>query len=334
MFRIGNVEIENRVVAAPLAGVTDRAYRIILKSMGCGLVFTEMISDMGLVYNGARTKKIADTSGEKRPVAVQIFGSQAEPMGRAARIVEEMGADIIDINMGCPTPKIVKNGEGAALMLDLDRSRDIIRSVVGAVQVPVTVKMRKGWDEEKISCLELAVIAQAEGVSAITLHPRTRMQFFSGQSDWNMIRELKKQAEIPVIGSGDIWKAEDARRMIEETGCDAVMIGRAVMGNPFIIREIVELLENNRKIDPPGWAEKLAMAREHLDLAIKYKGERVAVREMRKHVAWYIKGMRAAARLRDSINKACTRQEMLDILNALSTASRNGIMPEEGDYST
>ncbi len=318
MFTIGNVEIENRVVAAPLAGITDRAYRIILKSMGCGLVFTEMISDMGLVYNGTKTRQIADISGEKRPVAIQIFGSQAEPMAQAARIVEEMGADIIDINMGCPTPKIVKNGEGSALMLDLAHSREIIRSVVGAVKVPVTVKMRKGWDEEKTSCLQLAEIAEAEGVSAITLHPRTRMQFFSGQSDWNMIRELKKQADIPVIGSGDIWKAADALRMIEETDCDAVMIGRAVMGNPFIIRETVELLENGTTIDPPSWDEKIAMAAKHLDLAIECKGERVAVREMRKHIALYIKGMRAAARLRESINKACTRDEMLGVLKILS----------------
>lgn len=329
MFRIGGVEIENRVVAAPLAGVTDRAYRLILKSMGCGLVFTEMISDMGLVHNGTKTQMIADTSGEKRPVAVQIFGSQAKTMAQAAQIVTAMGADIVDINMGCPTPKIVKNGEGAALMLDLKRSREIIRAVVEAVQVPVTVKMRTGWDEDNITCLKLAEIAAEEGASAITLHPRTRMQFFSGQADWNMIRELKKRAAVPVIGSGDIWKAEDAVRMLAETGCDAVMIGRALMGNPFLIRETVELVENNRIIDPPGWEEKFALIHHHLDLAIEYKGERIAVREMRKHVAWYIKGMRAAARLRESVNKACTREEMLAVLNVLSAASGNGIMPED-----
>jgi len=317
MFSIGNVTISNRVVAAPLAGVTDQAYRIILKSMGAGLVFTEMISDMGLVYNGTRTRKIADTSGEIRPVAVQIFGSKAESMAQAARLVEEMGVEIIDINMGCPTPKIVKNGEGAALMLDLVRSRAIIRAVVDAVKVPVTVKMRTGWDDERINCLELAEIAETEGVSAITLHPRTRMQFFSGKSDWNMIREMKKQLRIPLIGNGDIAKAEDARRMIEETGCDAVMIGRAVMGNPFIIRETIALLENGSTIAPSTWEDRIAMAREHLDLAIAYKGERVAVREMRKHVAWYLRGTRAAAQLRENINRANTREEMLSILESL-----------------
>lgn len=329
MFRIGGVEIENRVVTAPLAGVTDRAYRTILKSMGCGLVFTEMISAMGLIYSGTKTQMIADTSGEKRPVAVQIFGSQPETMAQAAQIVAEMGADIIDINMGCPTPKIVKNGEGVALMLDLKRSREIIRAVVAAVEVPVTVKMRTGWDEDNITCLELAEIAAEEGVSAFTLHPRTRMQFFSGQADWSMIREFKKRTAVPVIGNGDIWRAEDALRMLAETGCDAVMIGRALLGNPFIVRETVELLENHRLLDSPGWEEKLALARHHLDLAIEYKGERIAVREMRKHVAWYIKGMHTAARLRESINKACTREEMLAVLNILSVAAGNGIMPEE-----
>lgn len=318
MFKIGDVEIDNRVVAAPLAGITDKAYRIILKSMGCGLVFTEMISDMGLVYNGAKSRQIADTSGEQKPVAVQIFGSQPEYMAQAAQIVAKMGADLIDINMGCPTPKIVKNQEGAALMLDLPRSREIIRQVAGAVELPVTVKMRKGWDDAQIRYLQLAEIAEQEGAKALTLHPRTRMQFFSGQADWSAIRSLKQKASIPVIGSGDIWKAEDALQMIEETGCDAVMIGRASMGNPFIIRETVALLEQNKKLDPPAWEERVQTAIAHLDLAIAYKGERVAVREMRKQAALYIKGMRAAARLREHINKACTREDMLAVLQSFS----------------
>lgn len=316
MFKIGDVEIKNRVVAAPLAGITDKAYRIILKSMGCGLVFTEMISDMGLAYNGAKSRKIADISDEKRPVAVQIFGSQPEYMAQAAQIVAEMGADIVDINMGCPTPKIIKNQEGSALMLDLPRAREIIRAVVQAVQVPVTVKMRKGWDDEHIAYLELAEIAEQEGVKALTLHPRTRMQFFSGKADWEAIRILKEQVSIPVIGSGDIWKAEDGLSMMEETGCDAVMIGRASMGNPFIIRETVALLEEHKKIDPPDWEERVNIAIRHMDLTIAYKGERVAIREMRKHVSLYLKGIRDAARVREHINKACTREDMMAILNA------------------
>jgi nifR3 family TIM-barrel protein len=317
MFLIGDVEIANQVIVAPMAGVTDRAFRIIAKSFGCGLVFTEMISDMGLVYGQSRTVQIANTDEEKRPIAIQIFGSNPETMAQAAVILEDLGADIIDINMGCPTPKIVKNGEGAALMLDIPRCRQIIRLVVQAVRTPVTVKMRKGWDEEHINCLELASIAQEEGAKAITLHPRSRMQFFSGQSDWDMIRAVKELVQIPVIGSGDICSAADALRMIEQTGCDAVMIGRAVMGNPFLVQEAVELLTRGTIVPPPTVAQRIKVAIEHLELSIKLKGERVAVREMRKHISWYIKGMPGAAKVRILINQAETRVEMLNIIEQI-----------------
>lgn len=318
MFKIGELKLENRVVAAPLAGITDRAFRIILKSMGCGLVFTEMVSDMGLLYNSSKSRQIADPGADIGPVAVQIFGSDPEAMAQAAQMVETMGAAIIDINMGCPTPKIVKNGEGAALMLNPELSRRIIRSVIAAVKVPVSIKMRKGWDDEQCNYLQMGEIAVAEGVQAITLHPRTRMQFFSGQADWQAIAVLKSQVPVPVIGSGDINKAEDAVRMIAETGCDAVMIGRAALGNPFIIRETVALLEHGRKIAALSQKEKINIAIRHLDLAIQNKGESTAVREMRKHISWYTKGMPAAARLRDRINHAVTRQEMMDILESLA----------------
>ncbi len=316
-LKIGNVKLENRVVSAPLAGITDRAFRIILKSMRCGLVFTEMVSDMGLLYNSSKTRQMADPSGEESPVAVQIFGSDPQAMARAAQMVETMGADIIDINMGCPTPKIIRNGEGAALMLEPELSRKIIRSVVTAVKVPVTVKMRKGWDEERCNYQQIADIAVSEGIQAITLHPRTRMQFFSGQADWQAIADLKNRVPVPVIGSGDIHKAEDAVRMAAQTGCDAVMIGRGAMGNPFIIREIVALLEHGQKIAAPSLREKINLAIRHLDLAIENKGEQVAVREMRKHISWYTKGMPAAARLREQINHAVTRQDMMEILQSL-----------------
>jgi nifR3 family TIM-barrel protein len=314
MFLIGDKKIANQVIVAPMAGVTDRAFRIIAKSFGCGLVFTEMISDMGLVYGQTRTVQIANTDEEKRPIAIQIFGSNPETMAQAAVMLEDMGADIIDINMGCPTPKIVKNGEGAALMLDIPRSRQIIRQVVQSVRTPVTVKMRKGWDEEHINCLELAMVAQEEGAKAITLHPRSRMQFFSGHSDWDMIRTVKESVQIPVIGSGDICSAADALRMLQQTGCDAVMIGRAVMGNPFLVRETVELLSSGTIIPPPTIIQRMEVAIQHLELAIKFKGERVAVREMRKHISWYIKGMPGAAKIRILINQAETRAEMLEIL--------------------
>lgn len=317
MFKIGNLEIDNRVVAAPLAGITDRAYRLILKSMSCGLVFTEMVSDMGLLYNSHKSRQIANTDGEAKPVAVQIFGSKPEAMAQAAQIVEAMGAAMVDINMGCPTPKIVKNGEGAALMLDLGRSQEIIRAVVRAVKVPVTVKMRTGWDEEQINYQQLADIAVMEGVQALTLHPRTRRQGFSGQADWEAIASLKRRMPIPVIGSGDIRKAEDAVEMINSTGCDAVMIGRAALGNPFIIRETVALLEHGQKIAAPSQTEKIHMAMQHLELAIENKGEGIAVREMRKHISWYTKGMPDATRLRDRINQAVTGAEMDAILTEL-----------------
>ncbi|MEN6462194.1 MAG: tRNA dihydrouridine synthase DusB [Syntrophomonas sp.] len=314
MFAIGKINISNRVFAAPLAGISDRAFRIIVKSFGCGLVFTEMVSDMGLVYSQEKTRRLADTSGEEPPVAVQIFGSQADPMVKAALIVEAMGAKIIDINMGCPTPKIVKSGEGAALLMDIPRSRQIIREVVRAVRVPVTVKMRKGWDENHITCLELARVAEEEGAAAVTLHPRTRAQFFSGRADWEMITRVKQELTIPVIGNGDIWSAQDALRMMETTGCDAVMIGRGGMGNPFIFRETVELLEKGKLVAPPDPRERMSIALEHLDLACQFKGEKVAVREMRKHLSWYIKGLPGAARIREELNRAVTREEMAMII--------------------
>lgn len=317
MFAIGSVKISNRIVAAPLAGVTDRAFRDMARKFGCGLVFTEMISDMGLVYKQERTRRMAMVLDEPGPVAVQIFGSDPEPMARGARILEQMGAEIIDINMGCPTPKIVKNGEGAALMRDLPRSRKIIQAVVGAVQIPVTVKMRKGWDEDSITCLDLAGIAEQEGVRAVALHPRTRVQFFSGESDWDMIRKMKGIVSIPVIGNGDICNADDAVRMLDCTGCDAVMIGRAAMGNPFIFQQAMQLVENGIKIHPPGVLERINTAILHLNLACEYKGEGVAVREMRKHFSWYARGIRGAARIREAINRAQTREELIRAINQI-----------------
>jgi len=316
MIKIGNVLIPNRVFSAPMAGVTDKAFRQIIRSCGAGLIYTEMISDMGLVYGQQRTHQMLDLQGEEPPLAVQIFGSEAEPMARGAQLAASQGADIIDINMGCPTPKIVKNGEGAALMRDIPRARQVIRAVVKAVQVPVTVKMRLGWSSEQINYLDLAQAAQEEGAAAVALHARTRDQFYSGRADWNHIARLKKHLDIPVIGNGDIWTAEDALRMVEETGCDAVMIGRGIMGNPFLIRETIALLERGERISPPTAGERLSLATRHLDLVCQYKGESVAVREMRKHFSWYLKGVRGAAQLRQQINQATTRQQLLNILQS------------------
>lgn len=317
MLAIGQVIISNRVFAAPMAGVTDKAFRQIIRSCGAGLIYTEMISDMGLVYGQERTHHMLDLQGEEPPVAVQIFGSQPEPMGRGAVLAQSRGAAIVDINMGCPTPKIVKNGEGSALMKDIPRARQIIRAVVNSVQVPVTVKMRLGWDQHSINCLELAAAAEEEGAAAVALHGRTRDQFYSGQADWDHIKQLKKVLTIPVIGNGDIWKAEDARRMVEETGCDAVMIGRGMMGNPFLIRETVALLEQGVHLPPADPEERLQIAACHLNWACRYKGEAVAVREMRKHFSWYLKGMRGAARLREEVNRAVTQEQLLAVLQKM-----------------
>lgn len=314
MFKIGELSLNNRIVAAPMAGVTDKANRIMAKSFACAMTCSEMISDMGLIYGQNKTQALADTKGEERPVSLQIFGSQPERMAQAAQIAENLGADLIDINMGCPTPKIVKNGEGCALMLDLSRSRALIRAVVKAVKIPVTIKMRRGWEDDSKAFLELAIIAEQEGVKALTLHARSRIQFYSGQADWGLIKELKQKSSLPIIGNGDIWKAEDAVKMLEITGCDAVMIGRGAMGNPFIFREAVELVEKGRKISPPTVEERIQTAIRHLELACRFKGEEVAVREMRKHFSWYIKGWPGAAKIRLQINSAQTPSQLIQAI--------------------
>jgi len=319
MLTIGSVQLANRIISAPMAGVTDRAYRDLARDFGCGLTFSEMISDMGLCYRQGRTLRLADVSSEEPPVAVQIFGSDPEAMGRGAAIVAELGAAIIDINMGCPTPKIVKNGEGAALMTNLELARSIIRAVKAAVSLPVTVKMRKGWsDADENTYLELGGIAEEEDAAAVTLHPRSRTQFFSGQADWSSIKRLKTELSIPVIGNGDIFQAEDARRMLEETGCDAVMIGRGAMGNPFLFRAAAALVEQDQVVSPVSLEERIETAVRHLDLVCHYKGEGVGVREMRKHFSWYTHGMRGAASIRGQINQAVSREELVAAIRQLN----------------
>ena len=247
---------------------------------------------------------------EVRPMAVQIFGASPDTLAEAAALVEKMGADVIDLNMGCPAPKIVKNHEGSALMKNLPLCREMIRAVRRRIQLPLTVKMRKGFENGEETCLLLSKIAEDEGCDAVVVHPRSREQFFSGHSDWSMIRRVKEQLSIPVIGNGDIWSAQDAADMLEQTGCDAVMIGRGAMGNPFLFREAVALIERGEVIPPPSVDERMDLAARHLKLAVLDKGELVAVREMRKHISWYIKGLRGAARIREDINRASTHGQM------------------------
>ena len=312
---IGNIKLENQVIAAPLAGITDKAFREICKQMGAGLVFTEMVSDKSLVYKNQRAYEILDTTGEKKPTAVQIFGSEVEFMTQAAVIVEEHGADIIDINMGCPTPKIVRNGEGAAMMLNLENARRVMRAVINAVKVPVTIKTRKGWDEKsEPTAVRLAQIAQEEGASAITVHGRTRSQFYMGQADWNIIREVKQAVKIPVIGNGDIFSPQDAKTMLDVTGCDAVMIARGMLGNPWLLKKITSYLQNGVDIADPSLEERIRMAVDHLNRVCILKGVTIGVKEMRKHIAWYLKGVRGAAKLRDEINKKSEKEEVEKLL--------------------
>lgn len=312
MLQIGSLRIEPGVLPAPLAGISDKAFRLIAREHGCQMLYTEMISDKGLIYNNERTLKMLDFSGEDYPVAVQLFGSEPETMAEAAQIVVEHGAALVDINMGCPTPKIVKNGEGAALMRNPELAFRIVEKVVQAVKVPVTVKMRKGWDESHVNAVEMAQGVVEAGAQAVTIHGRTRDQFYTGKADWEIIARVVEAVSVPVIGNGDIFSPADAKRMLEETGCSAVMIGRGSLGNPWIFSRTIAFLQG-QELPEPTIEERVNTAIRHLKLAVKFKGEAVGVREMRKHLAWYLKGGKGAARYREEIN----RQEKMDAVIAL-----------------
>lgn len=313
-IKIGNVEIKNNVFLAPMAGVTDLVYRVLCKEYDCGLVYSEMVSAKGIMYNSENTKKLLNIDENERPVAVQLFGSDPKILSEMAKKIELYPIDIIDINMGCPAPKIVKNGEGSALMKNPKLIGDIVYSVASSIKKPVTIKIRKGFDNSSVNAPEIAEIAEKNGAAAVAVHGRTREQYYIGKADWDIIKETKKRVNIPVIGNGDIDSPEKAKEILNYTNCDAVMIGRAAEGNPWIFRRIVHYLNTGEIIPEPSFKEKINIALKHLDMLVDYKGEYIGVREMRKHLGKYIKGMPHCAESRVLINKAETKDDMKTIL--------------------
>ena len=315
-MKIGNVQLDNEVFLSPMAGVTDLPFRTICKEKGCGMLYTEMINAKALCYDDENTKKMLRMDKDEHPVAVQIFGSDPEFMGKAAIIMNQYPNEILDINMGCPAPKVIKNGDGSALMRNPKLAAEVLTAVVKNSEKPVTLKIRKGWDDDSVNAVEIAKIAEECGISALAIHGRTREQFYSGKADWDIIAEIKQAINIPVIGNGDVFEVEDAVNMLEKTKCDAIMIGRGAQGNPWIFKRINHYMQTGEILPEPTLEEKINTAKKHLKLAVEEHGEYVAVREMRKHIAWYLKGLRNSARVRDEINKIESYEEVVNKLES------------------
>ena len=313
-FDIAGVRIANPLVLAPMAGVCDAPFRRICKEMGCGLVYTEMISAMALVYDNHRTLEMLRIFDDERPVAVQLFGSDPDVMARAAAAVERLGADILDINMGCPAPKIVRSGEGAALMCRPELAWEIVRAVRAACDIPVTVKIRKGWDEETANAEEFAMGCVDAGADAVAVHGRTRAEGYSGVADWSIIARTARVVPAPVLGNGDVDSPEAAARMLDETGCAAVMVGRGALGNPWVFRRALSFISTGRLLPEPEPGERIAMAMRHLKDVAAFKGDETAASQMRKHLAWYMRGLKGAARVREAIMAAPTVSALQSVL--------------------
>ncbi len=313
-LKIGNVELENNLILAPMAGITDLPFRLICEKYEPGLVVTEMVSSKALLYNDEKTKKLLNVDGEKRPISMQIFGSDEEAMAYGAKYVSKI-ADIVDINMGCPAPKVTKNGDGSKLLTDIDKARNIIDAVVKNSNKPVTLKIRLGWDKEHIVATEVAKLAETLGVSAIIVHGRTRDEYYSGKANLDEIRKVKEAVNIPVIGNGDIVDEETAKAMFEKTGVDGVMIGRAAIGNPWIFERVRYYLETGKKLPEVSIEEKLKIIKEHFLLEIKEKGEYTGIREFRKHLAYYTKNLPNSSVFRSKINMLDSKESILKELD-------------------
>lgn len=324
MWRIGNIEIQNKIVLAPMAGISNTAYRRIIKEMGAGLIYAEMVSDKAICYGSNKTLDLLKMNPEERPIAQQIFGTDIESFVLAAKkIVEIMNPDIIDINMGCPVPKIaVKNQAGSALLKNPDKIYEIVKAVVEAVPIPVTVKIRSGWDENSINAIEVAKKIEAAGASAIAIHARTRSQGYSGKANWQIIKIVKEAISIPVIGNGDVLNCYDAKRMLDETGCDAVMIGRGVLGNPWLIKECVEYLDFGKEPEKIAPIDKIKMLKRHYQLLLESQCERQAILEIRTHALWYIKGLPNSAKIKNQICSIKKSEDLFEVLdNYISSLS-------------
>jgi nifR3 family TIM-barrel protein len=318
MLKIGDIVMKNPVVLAPMAGVCNSAFRLTVKEFGAGLVCAEMVSDKGIIYKNDKTMNMLYIDEREKPLSLQIFGGERDTLVEAAKFVDKnTNADIIDINMGCPVPKITKCDAGAKWLLDPNKIYEMVSAVVEAVDKPVTVKMRMGWDDQHIFAVQNAQMVERAGGKAISLHGRTRVQMYEGEANWDIIREVKQSVNIPIIGNGDVQTPQDAKRMLDETGVDGVMIGRAALGNPWMIYQTVKYLETGKLIGEPTAKEKIDVCILHLDRLIALKNENVAVREMRKHAAWYLKGVRGNATVRNGINECVTREQLVKLLYSL-----------------